>query len=1345
MRTLSILCFSWIVALQVSAQLGPAEVLVYGADQFSMSESKIMDVDGDGLLDLAVNVRGRVNPPGGLAPGPQSYLGYFKNLGDGEFARLFVFDEFNHNLHGIWGELIADLDGDGTSEYLTYGQSTSSTNYATKVYWTRPHLGESWAQGQQLIFPDLDGFSVLDLSAEDIEGDGDLDLLFVNENTIWWFENVGDLQFAPAATLYEATGEIEEKVYADIDHDGDLDVLISERISQDKLILLENQDGVFIPSILQEGQNYYRKLHLAEINGDSRMDILYTPAYSGGGPPRLLLSNGSNYSAPQPLTGISGTGGYIVTVFDYNSDGIDELVISSSQSPDVLYETSAGGALVSPLFSLEPPFLGVFLGGDFSFRHADINGDGTVEIFRASGRNLWIFDPVGATLPEPPRRVGVRTDGYVVPFDFNQDGILDFAAEQDISSDYGIAYGIGGGIYRPLEIIAPDVVNYGVELQDINVDGWMDIIILSGNPTFNWGTTHFLINNGGNGFLPPDEIIGESRLFERSFSDFNQDGLPDALYFDGALKLATGNGTSIVPTDVILTTDTPESYFVRFFNDDHLPDVLYTVGQELFWVRNEGNGSFTEMGLLFTSSHSILAVEDVNEDGYQDILVNQVSLPDLNVGIALGGPPPYTYQIESTELSYTQVEGDDPVLLTGQFNDDRKPDLFLTGRNGGNTEDWMAYSQTETDFDEINFSTFGKYDLTRWDFGATTPRAIDYDRDGDDDLMGFRPDGIQNCYLRENVHEPNRGVLLTRVYNDYNENGLREPNEPVINVGHLIVQPWLPSSTTMRLDNVWRMEAAAGDYELTLDKNDYFEFTTDSIFDYVATNGQPEYHNIGLKIADTLAQVSVQLHSGLTRCDRTVPFVLNYGSEGTLPIDGELSFIFDPLTTLVSAPGAPIAQTDTSLTWLIDALPFDSAGQFVIYLQMPDFTAIDTMLQFSAHFNTSSGAGDAATDFYQATLLCAYDPNDKQVWPNYPGDYPDYVQFGDTLEYMIRFQNTGNDTAFQVLLVDQLDDRLDRQRFAPVAASHPYTFSLDGTGRLTVRFDNILLPDSTTNYTGSMGFFTFRVPLRPDLSSNGPIFNQAEIYFDTNPAIYTNTTLSYPVEYLPLELDIDVSTCNDGSGATLSVVDFAPGIFNFLWNDGGTGRIRDSLASGNYELTVSDLNGKILSVATALVDVPAPLQVDVDMMPSLPGQFTGRLIMNVSGGVAPYTYAWEEYPTINSHILNGVGPGIYNFTVIDANGCSQTVEAVVETIVDVERVNLQKVTAFPNPTSSFLELQFAANLRLQKIELRDLTGRNVWQKIGGQTRIDLSGLPPGTYILIADFGDDFGMVEVMIK
>jgi uncharacterized repeat protein (TIGR01451 family) len=134
----------------------------------------------------------------------------------------------------------------------------------------------------------------------------------------------------------------------------------------------------------------------------------------------------------------------------------------------------------------------------------------------------------------------------------------------------------------------------------------------------------------------------------------------------------------------------------------------------------------------------------------------------------------------------------------------------------------------------------------------------------------------------------------------------------------------------------------------------------------------------------------------------------------------------------------------------------------------------------------------------------SYDPNYKEAgFKGYAENH--YIEANQPLEYTIHFQNTGTDTAFTVILHDQLSPFLDHRSIQAGISSHNYAMDLDSTGLLKFTFNDILLPDSTTNEPASHGFVKFKIDQIPDNPVNTVITNTADIFFDFNDPITTNT------------------------------------------------------------------------------------------------------------------------------------------------------------------------------------------------------------------------------------------------
>jgi len=149
-------------------------------------------------------------------------------------------------------------------------------------------------------------------------------------------------------------------------------------------------------------------------------------------------------------------------------------------------------------------------------------------------------------------------------------------------------------------------------------------------------------------------------------------------------------------------------------------------------------------------------------------------------------------------------------------------------------------------------------------------------------------------------------------------------------------------------------------------------------------------------------------------------------------------------------------------------------------------------------------SGNPSQSFVCRENVGSYDPNDKMGYPlGWDGGN---VNEGTRLDYEIRFQNTGTDTAFTVVISDTLSPKLDLATFKMEASSHDYVVTIDTHRVITWTFNNILLPDSTTNLLLSQGSVVFSIDHDASLSPGDSWENEAAIYFDFNEPVITNRT-----------------------------------------------------------------------------------------------------------------------------------------------------------------------------------------------------------------------------------------------
>lgn len=221
--------------------------------------------------------------------------------------------------------------------------------------------------------------------------------------------------------------------------------------------------------------------------------------------------------------------------------------------------------------------------------------------------------------------------------------------------------------------------------------------------------------------------------------------------------------------------------------------------------------------------------------------------------------------------------------------------------------------------------------------------------------------------------------------------------------------------------------------------------------------------------------------------------------------NGTLTLNFpDNVTDLVTATPALTSQSENELVWNYSNLtPFSSTSfYYTLNLNTPSETPALTggeLLLFTANATSSNNPSFTL----EQTVVNSFDPNDKNCLE---GSQIDVSEIGDYLHYVVRFQNTGTAAAENVVVKDVLSAKLDWNTVEMIGASHPFRSTLTLGNKLEFFFENINLPTSASNEEASQGYVAFKVKPKNTVVVNDVIQNTADIYFDYNFSIVTNTT-----------------------------------------------------------------------------------------------------------------------------------------------------------------------------------------------------------------------------------------------
>lgn len=215
-------------------------------------------------------------------------------------------------------------------------------------------------------------------------------------------------------------------------------------------------------------------------------------------------------------------------------------------------------------------------------------------------------------------------------------------------------------------------------------------------------------------------------------------------------------------------------------------------------------------------------------------------------------------------------------------------------------------------------------------------------------------------------------------------------------------------------------------------------------------------------------------------------------------------------------------------------------------------------------------------------IIGSFDPNDKNVKPTGLTENH-YIRDDQELEYLIRFQNTGTDTAFTVVIRDTLSSFLDVTTVKSGASSHPYNLRISGNGQAVLEwtFPNILLPDENKNEPGSHGFVKFKVKQKTGNPKWTLIENRAGIIFDYNEPVITNYAQNIVHDIIIQGAPMPLLSVKSKTYTNNVQIKVEPNPFK----ESAYIRIESQENWDNMTLDVYDLSGKlILSVPTNTKD-----------------------------------------------------------------------------------------------------------------------------------------------------------------
>ncbi|MFK8007683.1 MAG: T9SS type A sorting domain-containing protein [Saprospiraceae bacterium] len=979
---------------------------------------------------------------------------WYKNLdGLGDFGPELLLAGFslNNQPQTVYS---ADFDGDGDIDVIT------GSTYDDKIN----ILENSDGQGNFILKQTITSADdVRSVFASDIDGDGDMDILSASriDNKIAWYENSDGLGNFDTEQIISVDAEQAYSVYSsDVDGDGDMDV-ISASVGDDKIAWYENTDGqgnFSDQNIISTSADGAYSVHSSDLDGDGDMDILSASVLDDKVAWYKNLDGQGNFSAEQI---ISTDSDFAISVFSSDLDGDGDMdVLSASESDDkvVWYKNTDGlgdfSSEINPIQLIDFP-RAVFA--------ADLDGDSDMDILCASEEDNKIswyenIDGQGNFIQQNILTSTAQWATTVVAGDIDNDGDMDV-----IAGSYGHVFWFenmdGAADFSGAKIITSSIIETeSVFVADIDGDGDLDVLAASsGDSKIKWyenvdGLGNFDSGNNINFFAENAQSVFAQDLDNDGDMDVISGSSGDNIvaWYENLDGLGDFSLKIIITEDVDYVTSV-SSADIDGDGDNDVISVSRNDGK-IAWYRNDGMGNFSDQMEIFSNTSFAIhaSTTDIDMDGDLDIILSSYS-GDLEWFENLDGMGTFgTNQIIEDDFYGTIAS------FPADINGDGKVDI-VGGFHFSSTINW--YENIGVISNEINGSIKLQTNAIECDVSSPLLENI--------------------LVVTENANTSRATFTLSNgTYQLFPNDGNFTTSVNSVLPSYFSVNPNSHSSTFVGLDDVETLDFCIEPNQTINDLN---------ITLFPLSEARPGFNS---------------------------SYQLVYHNMGTTQLSGNVMLSFDDTKlTFLSATETIAAQTANAISFdYTDLNPFETRTIDLHFNILPPPTVnIDEILNFTATIDPIVGDFTEADNVFDLsqTVIGSYDPNDITVLE---GDKVLIANADKYLHYIIRFQNTGTASAINVRVENILDDNLDWQTMQLESSSHTNRVEIIDGSQLTFIFNGINLPDSTSNEPESHGFIAYKIKLKSDIQVGDMISSTADIYFDFNEAVVTNTVITEIVE-----------------------------------------------------------------------------------------------------------------------------------------------------------------------------------------------------------------------------------------
>lgn len=960
-----------------------------------------------------------------------------------------------------------DLDNDGDIDivfshkdnYQPYQKLKWLENTDSKGSFTNKTI-HSYTKTSSLNIVDLNNDNIKDILSYDY-----------SNNKVDIFYNNGNQSFTKTSTTIKANNSKEIAVIPyDIDKDNDLDLLVinSEHYTTSiKKIEIHKNDG-------QGNFTYFNEidtkvtdissLHVKDIDNDNDLDILFSSKNKGS--VVLCKNQNNNFNNLQTISdNILGLNN--VTSYDFNNDGENDIIVSSRTNNQISWFNNADN------FSEEKELTTTLIDPEKSFP-ADIDGDNDMDIVTIS--------KVGITWYE------------------NKDGKGDFGSQKIIDSN---------------------VISRTIQIADIDNDNDNDIIVGEIGSNYNRKLLLYKNTDGKGTYSKPITLDETSSILSIATSDIDNDGDIDIIYCNETSDIKyilnkNGKGDfESTPTTIntsfyyqgtqVLSSD---------INNDGFNDIIaYNPDGRLAWFKNT-NGMFNTENIIHkTVSHPIhhAITNDIDNDGDIDIIVSIRIDSSSNAELVWFENIDAKGDFGSKKIINKNIKKTHSIIISDLDNDNDNDIITSHSEKISwheNTDGRIFSDKEQIILQNDNYYNF----ISNLDFNLDTKEDIL--------LSSFKVDYKYSITSSKIKLLKNNGLLRNEItgFVKLNSNGNCDSNSE--GVANVLVTSSNGNETlsTFTLENgFYQFFPDIGDYTtevISPIKNIYN--STPSIYQNTFTNrGNTVSNSFCLSNSETVEKISLDIIPlKEVRPGFSTSYQIVCKNTGTENQDGQVTFQFDDSKLLfLNADETIVNKKSNSISFNFKNLKSLKSKIITVNFKIlpPPTVNIDDIL--TSIITLSQNNNETLKVNYNQKVIGSYDPNDILVLE---GKEIYVTEINNYLHYTIRFQNTGTASAINVRVNNNLDDKLDWNSLKMINSSHKNRVEIKNGKNLNFIFNNINLPDSISNEPKSHGFISYKIKPKSN-SKLGDVFNnEADIFFDFNLPIKTNTVATKIVEKIIL-------------------------------------------------------------------------------------------------------------------------------------------------------------------------------------------------------------------------------------